>query len=448
MTFFREEAVQAQQEALLGSVILRSTNLMWSLAGIVGLMCIALVGLLFLGTYTNRATLSGYVVPMEGITRVLPSAPGIVAEVRVRENDEVVKGQALIRLQSERHQADNIETSAALINKIKERKNNLIAVQNHQQEMFEKNKASAHERVSQLIRELTLLDNERVTQGQIISSAELSVQRLNSLVQEGFVSLAALQEKTEVLATQRARLQSLDRSKSTLERELSIAKTELAVLPMREYTQLSELGRSLASTEQELIELQSRKDWIVVASQAGRVSGLNVQIGQTVIADKPLMTLVPANSTLEVHLFAPSKDAGFTRPGQIVAIRFRAYPYQKFGHYSGRIIDVSKTPLSPSELLYPISQATERTSASLTAEAQTSSSEPVYRIRVALDSQNVNTYGVAQTLQAGSQLEADVMLDTRTLIEWILEPLFSLRGKYFSPSPPGLIMSNRRWNAA
>lgn len=448
MTFFREEAVQAQQEALLGSVILRSTNLMWSLAGIVGLMCIALVGILFFGTYTNRATLSGYLVPMEGITRVLPNAPGIVAEISVRENDEVVKGQALVRLRSERHQADNIETSEALINKINERKNSLIAVQQQQQEMFARNTASARERVSQLIRELALLDNERATQIQIISSAELTVQRLNSLVQQGFVSLAALQEKTEVLATQRARLQSLDRSRSALERDLSIAKTELAVLPMREYTQLSELGRSLASTEQELIELQSRKDWIVVASQAGRISGINVQTGQTVSADKPLMALVPTNSTLEAHLFAPSKDAGFTRPGQIVAIRFQAYPYQKFGHYSGRIIDVSKTPLSPAELLYPISQTVERTSAIVPSVAQTNSNEPVYRIRVALDSQNVKTYGTAQTLQAGSQLEADVMLDTRTLIEWILEPLFSLRGKYFSPAPNGLVSSNSRWNAA
>jgi len=32
-------------------------------------------------------------------------------------------------------------------------------------------------------------------------------------------------------------------------------------------------------------------------------------------------------------------------------------------------------------------------------------------------------------LTAGMQLEADILQDTRTLIEWVFEPLVSLRGK-------------------
>jgi membrane fusion protein len=40
-------------------------------------------------------------------------------------------------------------------------------------------------------------------------------------------------------------------------------------------------------------------------------------------------------------------------------------------------------------------------------------------------------YGEKQALQTGMQVEADVMLDTRSLLEWIFEPLLSVRGKYF-----------------
>ena len=40
-----------------------------------------------------------------------------------------------------------------------------------------------------------------------------------------------------------------------------------------------------------------------------------------------------------------------------------------------------------------------------------------------------NAKALAATLQAGMQLEADVVTDSRRLIEWMFEPLFTLTGK-------------------
>ena len=57
------------------------------------------------------------------------------------------------------------------------------------------------------------------------------------------------------------------------------------------------------------------------------------------------------------------------------------------------------------------------------------SAEPLYRITVTLDRQAVQAYGQAQPLAAGMQLEADVLLDRRRLIEWIFEPLLSVTGR-------------------
>ena len=55
--------------------------------------------------------------------------------------------------------------------------------------------------------------------------------------------------------------------------------------------------------------------------------------------------------------------------------------------------------------------------------------EPVYQVVVALESQNVVAYGVPRELRAGMAVEADVLLESRRLYEWVLEPLYSLRGK-------------------
>jgi membrane fusion protein len=75
---------------------------------------------------------------------------------------------------------------------------------------------------------------------------------------------------------------------------------------------------------------------------------------------------------------------------------------------------VSRTPLQAAEL------------ASL---ALPQSNEPLYRITVALDKQAVQAYGQAQPLAPGMQLDADVLLDRRRLIEWIFEPVLSVAGR-------------------
>jgi membrane fusion protein len=55
--------------------------------------------------------------------------------------------------------------------------------------------------------------------------------------------------------------------------------------------------------------------------------------------------------------------------------------------------------------------------------------EPLYRITVALDRQSVAAYGQAQALSPGMQLEADVLLDRRRLIEWLFEPVLGIAGR-------------------
>jgi membrane fusion protein len=68
--------------------------------------------------------------------------------------------------------------------------------------------------------------------------------------------------------------------------------------------------------------------------------------------------------------------------------------------------------VAPNELASPLSQQ-----------------EPTYVVTVALAEQAVNAYGEKHPLQAGMALEADVLLDTRPIYHWVLEPLFSIKGR-------------------
>ena len=55
--------------------------------------------------------------------------------------------------------------------------------------------------------------------------------------------------------------------------------------------------------------------------------------------------------------------------------------------------------------------------------------EPVYQVNVQLDQQQIAAYGEQVPLQAGMLLSADIVLEQRSLLSWLFEPLFSLRGR-------------------
>ena len=97
---------------------------------------------------------------------------------------------------------------------------------------------------------------------------------------------------------------------------------------------------------------------------------------------------------------------------QTVALRYQAFPYQRFGHYLGEVREVGRTILQPQEAALPLPVQ-----------------EPVYRITVKLPAQRVQAYGQSLALQSGMVLDADIWVDRRRLIEWVVDPLLSVVGR-------------------
>ena len=83
-----------------------------------------------------------------------------------------------------------------------------------------------------------------------------------------------------------------------------------------------------------------------------------------------------------------------------------------FGSFAAVVANVDDSLLLPSEVSDPIV-----------------ATEPVYRVRARLRHEAVNAYGKTLPLRAGLAFEADVILDKRSLLRWLLDPLFSLRGR-------------------
>jgi membrane fusion protein len=241
--------------------------------------------------------------------------------------------------------------------------------------------------------------------------AQDAVARQRQLVSQGFVAAAAMESKEAELLAERAREVALRRAEQTAAREIENLDASLRQLAPRQLAERASTDRSLATLDQEAGEHTARREFAVRAPHDGVVTGIQAHIGQVVTSAVPLATLVPNGSELQAHLYVPSRAVGFIEAGRPVLVRYQAFPYQKFGQYEATVESVSKAALSAQEL---------------SALGLSSGGDSLYRVIVKLDMQHVMAYGNPQPLQAGMQLEADILLDRRRLIEWVFEPVFSL----------------------
>ena len=122
--------------------------------------------------------------------------------------------------------------------------------------------------------------------------------------------------------------------------------------------------------------------------------------------------MLPKGSGLHVELLVPTRAIGFLAKGQEVVLRYDAFPYERFGQYRGTISDIGRNVWTPGERI-----------GTLTAK------EPVYRVDVNLERQAVAALGQEFPLRPGMLVNADLLLERRTLLEWIFEPVLQLKGR-------------------
>jgi membrane fusion protein len=183
---------------------------------------------------------------------------------------------------------------------------------------------------------------------------------------------------------------------------------------------MAEIDRGISSLEQEIAEAEAKRQFVITAPQDGVVTAIQAEAGSTISASVPMLSIVPKGAKLDAQLFGPSSAIGFVRPGQRVLLRYQAFPYQKFGQYAGTVASISRSAISPAELSQQLAGLT----------SLYGSNVPLYRITVTLGSQTARAYGEAVPLQPGMQLEADILMERRRLIEWVLDPLFTLTGRW------------------
>lgn len=428
MTLFRKEVGEAQTAQWLGSVRLHRPLSFTLVTGSALGIALLLIAFATWGEVNRKARLSGLLVPASGTLNINAPQAGTVAQLPVAEGQTVQAGEVLLVINAERNSLRNgaaDDTTARVALQIEARQQTIATERTLRELQSRQREQVLTDRIRAVQTELRQSEEECTLLERRVELAQTTLARNEQLAKEGFVSAAQVQSRQEERIDTEARLQSAQRGRLSLQRDLQAVKAERDALAAQLQTDFNQLARTSASLEQEAAENTSRKSIVITAPHAGQVTALGLQAGQSVQNGQTLLTLLPQPSVgnktsaqLQAHLYAPSRTAGFVRPGQTVYMRYAAYPYQKFGLYEGRIAAVSSTPFAPNEL--PPNMAQQLVS-------QAGSNEALYRINVQLSDQSIRAYGEDILLKPGLTLEADVLQERRKVWEWVLEPVLAAR---------------------
>ena len=409
---FRSEAMTYQHDSHHGEVLIAGSLTIRLFVWLTLIFTIGLVVYIFWGEYTRKTHVVGYLSPTTGMIRIYSPQLGTIQEKHVREGQVVKQGDPLLTISSERTTSNAREAQAAMLTELKQRQVSLRYEQGKQSEIDALTGTSITARIRGLENEIRETQAQLALQSSRVASAERMVVRYQQLVAERFMSEVALQEKQEALLDQRNQLVQIKRTIASLNRELNTARSELSASGLKKVNNRAAIERQISELEQQLTETDLRRSIVLTAPTEGIVTTLLAEMGQMAQPNLPLLSILPAGAQLQAQLLVPTHSVGFIKPGQMVSLRYQAFPYQRFGHHLGEIIEVSRAVIQPNEANLPVSIQ-----------------ESVYRATVRLPQQQIIAYGELLPLQPEMILDADIHLDRRRLIEWVFDPLLSITGR-------------------
>jgi len=405
---FRREALQAQESAALGEIVLMRTPASRILTWFAVLAVLAVIAFLCLGEYTRRVRLSGYLAPQGGLIAVTAPQPGVLRSLAVREGAQVKRGDVLYVLSSEHARGEAGSSEAAVVaarrlraDSLRQDLDGLGARQQRQREAVQRRIAAAQMQLRSLDASLNLAEQD-------LALASKGLDLYGKLRGSKAVSELDLERVQQLALEKKSTLETLRRERTAASDTANEAQQELADLPAKQKIERGALERDLAALDEALVLGEAQREITITAPLDAEVAAVLTAPGQSVSASQTLLHLVPTDSPLQAALLAPSEAVGLVHAGQAVNLRFAAFPFEQFGHQEGAVSSITHSALRAEDMPFA-----------------PPSTEPLYRIDVSLPAQTLDSDGHTHALRAGMRVEADVLLERRRLIQWLFAPLYA-----------------------
>ncbi|WP_417834937.1 HlyD family type I secretion periplasmic adaptor subunit [Thalassospira xiamenensis] len=414
------------------SVFVRSAMVMLSVG------FIALIAWAATTQIKETATTFGQVMPTGAVNKIQHLEGGIISEIMVRDGDLVEKDQVLMRLKPEASQAElsQAETRLASLRLEAERYRALAESRDpdftllmdqypelakNQQEIYRiKTDLDSSQReildvqIKERNAELAQLQQQEGTLRRSVELLNQEVTMRRSLYEQGLNSkvlfLNIQRELNEAQGNLSSVIAEMARARETIA-EANLRQNELRNSQREEaLSELGRLGGEIAQADEALRKLKDRVARLEIrAPSKGYIKGLQfTTIGGVIAPAQVVMELVPTDDALVAETRISTEDIGHVHLGQPVTVKVSAFDYIRYGSISGELVSISASTFVDED------------------------GRPYYKGRVALDSDQVGEGARAQPIIPGMTVQADIQTGERTLLQYLLKPVYVSLDQAFS----------------
>jgi hemolysin D len=404
--------------ALLGGL------LVWSLIGKLDIIAVA----------------QGRLVPTSYVKVVQPVDAGIIKDILVREGDHVRKDQVLVRMdasvsQVESRQAQNqLQIAALQLRRIDAELNDKEPLLQGgddpevSKQMLGQYRARRQARADAIASERAVLAKAEQDLG-VAQEQEAKLSKMlpiyedqerswRQLVEEGFAGrLQAEERKRQRIEAEqelKAQLHTIQGLRATIEQSHKRLAQLQSTYRQQLYSERVEIETNYQRLRQEwekqmlrseLLELKAPQDGII-KDLATHTEGAVLQPGTV------LMTIVPDSEPLRAEVWVDNRDRGFVREGQAVKVKVAPFPFQKYGMIDGIVKTVS-------------ADAADAPQRGQAGEANNNAQTAAYQFRglIELNAQFLESEGARLKLMPGMQVDAEIQLGQRSVMEYMLSPV-------------------------
>lgn len=375
---------------------------------------------LWFGRFAQTESVRGYVAATGGFARLDAPRSGVISRIDVSQGAAVRAGQPLYALRMGTAASGGesaVETEIRNLQQTRRgyqdeiaRADAFIVEATRQQEQIEADQAPFY---------ASLAEQAKRNQA-AAEKSRMAVRRIAAYVRQGDATRDLLEQHERTtfdyerqvadLHLRRMEYQRQDAERKRAFRELIVAKQSQKAAAQ---SQIEATDSRLAALRTEaLLEIQAQRDGTVLAL-AGKV-GDSVKPGQFVAA------IGDAGAAPVIVVEAPARAVGLAKVGQRVVLKYDAFPFKTFGIHHGTISYISQAAIRG-----PITE--EKLDGGL--DPRPVPLQSAYRIEIVPDRTDVDAYGERVPIRVGSTLSADIVVERRRLIDWMLDPIRALRGR-------------------
>lgn len=353
--------------------------------------------------YARKETARGWLVSERGVVRIMHPTSARVGDVLRQAGDAVREGDVIAYLSVEQFLEDGSRPLQAIVDLLHEELDEVEQRRRLARKRFDTETRSVTLQLSDLDAELGTLETQELEQRARVDRSREKLERLASAARRGAIAevdllrqqddFAAMQQALSRLAQERVRL--------VRERRALLARRERLATDLE--LRLSELGSLRNELRERITRNESERVQAVHAPVAGTIATFDLVAGSTIRPQQLLATIVPEESSLVADVYVPSRAVGLIERGQSVQLRYDAFPHERFGVAQGRVESIAEYVLLPADVppTFGLREAS-------------------YRVRVSIDSEYVSSEQGRHALKPGMLLAADIVLESRSLIDWLL----------------------------